>query len=105
MEFDASAFAALIVAAAFFALLAVLKRRFRWGFGARVLLATGLGVVLGLAFGGSYTYYALVGTIYANVISAMVVPLLFFSIIASITTLCTSRPSAGSPSCSCSSTR
>lgn len=87
MEFDASAFAALIVAAAFFALLAVLKRRFQWGFGARVLLATGLGVVLGLAFGGSYTYYALVGTIYANVISAMVVPLLFFSIIASITNL------------------
>lgn len=87
MEFDASSFVALVVAAAFFALLAVLKRRFRWGFGARVLLATGLGIVLGLAFGGSYTYYALVGTIYANVISAMVVPLLFFSIIASITNL------------------
>lgn len=87
MEFDASAFVALLVAAAFFALLAVLKRRFKWGFGARVLLATGLGVILGLAFGQSYTYYALVGTIYANVISAMVVPLLFFSIIASITNL------------------
>ena len=87
MEFDALSFAALIVAAGLFAVLAYLKRKRHWGFGARVLLATVFGIALGLAFGQSYTYYALVGTIYANAISAMVVPLLFFSIIASITNL------------------
>lgn len=87
MEFDALSFTALAVAAGLFAVLAYLKRKRHWGFGARVLLATAFGIGLGLAFGQSYTYYALVGTIYANVISAMVVPLLFFSIIASITNL------------------
>lgn len=87
MEFDALSFTALAVAAGLFAVLAYLKRKRHWGFGARVLLATAFGIGLGLAFGQSYTYYALVGTIYANLISAMVVPLLFFSIIASITNL------------------
>jgi len=87
MEFDALSFTALAVAAGLFAVLAYLKRKRHWGFGARVLLATAFGIGLGLAFGQSYTYYALVGTIYANLISAMVVPLLLFSIIASITNL------------------
>lgn len=87
MEFDALSFTALAVAAGLFAVLAYLKRKRHWSFGARVLLATAFGIGLGLAFGQSYTYYALVGTIYANLISAMVVPLLFFSIIASITNL------------------
>lgn len=87
MEFEPLSFAALLVAVAAFAVLAVLKKRFSLGFGARVLIATGLGIVLGLAFGESYTYYAVVGSIYANVISAMVIPLLFFSILSSITNL------------------
>lgn len=87
MDIDLQALLALVVAAAFFALLVVLKRKFKMGFGARTLIATGLGVILGLAFGQAYTYYAVVGTIFANVISAIVVPLLFFSIIASITNL------------------
>lgn len=87
MQVDALALGALVVAIAFFAILAVLKRKFHVGFGVRTLIATGLGVVLGIAFGQSFEYYAVFGTIYANVISALVVPLLFFSIISSVTNL------------------
>lgn len=87
MEVNPQAVAALFVAVAFFALLAVLKRRFHVGFGARTIIATGLGVVLGLAFGQGFDYYAVFGTIYANAISAIVVPLLFFSIVSSVTNL------------------
>ncbi len=87
MELDVQALVALVVAIAFFAVLAVLKRRLGLNFGTRVLIATGLGIVLGLVFGEAYTYYAAFGTIYANAIKALVVPLLFFSIVSSITNL------------------
>lgn len=87
MNISLTSVAALAVATAFIALLAVLKRRFHLNFGSRVLIATVLGVVLGLTFGKSFEYYAIIGTIYANVIAALVVPLLFFSIISSITNL------------------
>ncbi len=59
-------------------------------FGIRTILALGLGIVVGLIFKGHYTYVAAVGTIYAHVISAVVVPLLIFSITASITNLSSS---------------
>ena len=38
----------------------------------------------GLVFKGHHTYVAAVGTIYAHVVSAVVIPLLIFSIISSI---------------------
>lgn len=44
----------------------------------------GLGLIVGLVFKGHHTYVAAVGTIYAHVVSAMVIPLLIFSIISSI---------------------
>lgn len=44
----------------------------------------GLGLIVGLVFKGHHTYVAAVGTIYAYVVSAVVIPLLIFSIISSI---------------------
>lgn len=44
----------------------------------------GLGFIVGLVFKGHHTYVAAVGTIYAHVVSAVVIPLLIFSIISSI---------------------
>ena len=44
----------------------------------------GLGLIVGLVFKGNHTYVAAVGTIYAHVVSAVVIPLLIFSIISSI---------------------
>ena len=87
MQIDITALWALVATIVAFALLATLKRRFKVGFGARTLIATGLGIVIGVAFGQGFSYYAIFGTIYANVISALVVPLLLFSIISSITNL------------------
>lgn len=53
----------------------------------RTILAVGLGLIVGLVFKGHHTYVAAVGTIYAHVVSAVVIPLLIFSIISSITNL------------------
>ena len=44
----------------------------------------GLGLIVALVFKGHHTYVAAVGTIYAHVVSAVVIPLLIFSIISSI---------------------
>ena len=44
----------------------------------------GLGLIVGLVFKGHHTYVAAVGTIYAHVVSAVVIPLLIFSIISSV---------------------
>lgn len=87
MEIDYLAWGALLLAVAFFALLVYLKKKRNVGFGTRTLIATALGVVLGLVFKGHHDYYSLFGTIYTHVISALVVPLLVFSIVSSITDL------------------
>ena len=44
----------------------------------------GLGLIVGLVFKGHHSYVAAVGTIYAHVVSAVVITLLIFSIISSI---------------------
>ena len=44
----------------------------------------GRGRIVGLVCKGHHTYVAAVGTIYAHVVSAVVIPLLIFSIISSI---------------------
>lgn len=43
------------------------------------------GVVIGLIFKENYKYVAAFGTVYVNALQAFVVPLLLFSVIASIT--------------------
>ena len=78
---------ALALTAVFFALLYYLHKKKHVDFGVRTILAVGLGLIVGLAFKGHHTYVAAVGTIYAHVVSAVVIPLLIFSIISSITNL------------------
>lgn len=79
--------AALALTAVFFALLYYLRKKKQVDFGVRTILAVGLGLIVGLVFKGHHTYVAAVGTIYAHVVSAVVIPLLIFSIISSITNL------------------
>lgn len=78
---------ALGVTVILFAGLAVLSRKKLAGFGLRTIIASVLGIGVGLAFQGHTTYVAVAGSIWSNVIKAIVVPLLIFSIIASITNL------------------
>lgn len=77
---------ALILAAVFFVFLYYLAKK-KVNFGIRTILAAGLGIVVGLIFGEHYTWVAAVGTIYIHVITAIVIPLLLFSIISSVTSL------------------
>ncbi|MCI1915546.1 MAG: dicarboxylate/amino acid:cation symporter [Bifidobacteriaceae bacterium] len=70
-----------------FAVLAFLSIRKIVGFGLRTIIATVFGIVVGAAFQGHTTYVAAFGSVWSNAISAIVVPLLLFSIIASITNL------------------
>ena len=76
--------AALALTAVFFVLLYYLHKKKHVDFGVRTILAVGLGLIVGLVFKGHHTYVAAVGTIYAHVVSAVVIPLLIFSIISSI---------------------
>lgn len=78
---------ALGVAAILFVILAFLKRKKNAGFTTRVLLATAFGIILGIAFNGHTDYVGAVDSIWSNAITALVVPLLLFSIISSITNL------------------
>ncbi|WP_281105833.1 cation:dicarboxylate symporter family transporter [Bifidobacterium catenulatum] len=75
------------VAAILFAVLSFLKRKKNAEFTARVLLATVFGIILGIAFKGHTDYVGAAGSIWSNAITALVVPLLLFSIISSITNL------------------
>ncbi|WEV59098.1 dicarboxylate/amino acid:cation symporter [Bifidobacterium sp. ESL0728] len=78
---------ALGVSVLLFAGLAVLSRTKKAGFSARVIIATVLGIAMGLIFKGHTDYVAAFGTVWSNAIGAIVVPLLLFSVIASITNL------------------
>lgn len=77
---------ALALAVFFMGILYLLKKK-NVDFGIRTILAVGLGIIVGISFKGSYTYYSIFGTIYTRLISAVVAPLLLFSIISSITNL------------------
>ena len=57
------------------------------GFGTRTLLALVLGLIVGLIFRGNTDYVGAFGRIFTRLISAIVIPLLFFSIMSSITSI------------------
>lgn len=78
---------ALLFASLFFGILYFLKKAKNVDFGILTILALGFGVIVGLCFKGYYLYLETIGNIYSNFISAIVIPLLFFSIISSITNL------------------
>lgn len=77
---------ALVAIITLFVLLRYLTKKGA-NFTQQVLLATVLGVVLGLVFKGYTEYVAIFGHIYANLLKAIVVPLLFFSIISTVASL------------------
>lgn len=86
MNTDFIAIGALIVAILLIGFLIILSRK-KVDFGLRTIIALAFGVILGIIFRGHTTYIKPIGTVYANLISAFVVPLLLFSVISSVTNL------------------
>ncbi|MGO5053525.1 dicarboxylate/amino acid:cation symporter [Lachnospiraceae bacterium LCP25S3_G4] len=87
MNINIQELGALFVVAGFYSVIYFLKKKRNVEFGSLTILAVGFGVVVGLIFKGTFEYYSVFGTIYTQMISAIVVPLLLFSIISSITNL------------------
>lgn len=79
--------AALAVTLIVFAGLVWLHRKLKVNFSIRIIVATVLGIALGVVFKGHLDYVAVFGDIWSNAIKAIVVPLLIFSVISSITNL------------------
>ncbi|MDF2486918.1 MAG: sodium:dicarboxylate symporter [Herbinix sp.] len=65
----------------------VLLHKKHVNFGLRTIIAMVFGILLGILFEGHTQFIKPIGSIYANAISAFVIPLLFFSVIASVTKL------------------
>lgn len=66
--------------------LILLKKR-ELDFGIRTIVALAFGLIVGIAFRDHVSYVTVIGSIYVRLISALVIPLLFFSIISSISSL------------------
>ncbi|MGX7107258.1 dicarboxylate/amino acid:cation symporter [Hutsoniella sourekii] len=77
---------ALIIVLALFGVIYQLSKRGA-NFTTKVLTATALGAIVGLIFAGHTEYVAVFGRIYASLLKAIVVPLLFFSIINTVASL------------------
>lgn len=86
MTIDYLSFAALAVGIVAIILLGVLKKK-GVDFGIRTIIALVLGLVVGISFRGNVDYVTAIGSVYVRIISALVIPLLFFSIISSISSL------------------
>ncbi|WP_296879799.1 dicarboxylate/amino acid:cation symporter [Thomasclavelia sp.] len=77
----------LLLASLFFGIIYYLDKVKKWDFGVLTILGLFFGVIVGIVFKGSYRYLEAIGNIYTNLILALVIPLLLFSIISSITNL------------------
>lgn len=82
---DPTAVAVWASAVVLFALIAVLRAVFKLNFSLLTVLALGLGIALSLVFDGQVDSLNLLGNIFINLITALVAPLIFVSIISSIT--------------------
>lgn len=78
---------ALALTLVFFAIIHFLGKKKGVDFGILTLLATAFGIIVGIIFKENFNYVQVFGRIYTNIISALVVPLLLFSIISSLTNL------------------
>lgn len=78
---------ALIIEVLLFGVLYYLDNKKHLDFGILTLLGTGFGVLLGVIFRENQEYVVIFGNIYTRVLSALVIPLLLFSIISSVTNL------------------
>lgn len=86
MNIDFLAFGALAVAVLLIGVLVFLKKK-NVDFGLRTIVALVFGLAIGIIFRGHTNYVQPIGSVYAGVISAFVVPLLFFSVISSVSNL------------------
>lgn len=86
MNIDYMALGALGLTIVFFIGLIYLGRR-KVDFGIRTIVALFFGLIVGIVFEGHTNYVQPIGSVYANTISAFVVPLLFFSVISSVSNL------------------
>ncbi len=77
---------ALAVTLVLFAFLMFLTRK-KLNFGTRTLIAAVLGIIVGFIFKGSTEYVKIFGSIYANLLFAIVIPLLFTSIVSTVVSL------------------
>ncbi|MCC2034081.1 dicarboxylate/amino acid:cation symporter [Microbacterium allomyrinae] len=84
--FDLLSAVSLVVTIAAFAGLVLLRVR-RAGFTTLVLIALAVGIGIGILFRGHLTYVGFLGDVYVQVITAIVAPLIFVSILSSVTSL------------------
>lgn len=82
---DPTAVTVWVATIVLFALIALLRAVFKLNFSVLTILALMLGIALSLAFNGNVDSQNLLGNIYINLITALVAPLIFVSIISSIT--------------------
>ena len=87
MDIDVLAIAAVAITVVLFVLLSYLGRKKNVDFRILTILALVFGIVIGIIFKGHVELTAVFGRIYTNLISALVIPLLFVSIISSISSL------------------
>lgn len=87
---DLWSLSALVVTLGLFGVLYVGRRR-RANFSVLTFAGLGLGVVVGVVFGDHVDYIAPLGRVYVNLLLAIVAPLVVVSILASITSLGSSR--------------
>lgn len=78
---------ALLLAGVFFIIIYYMDKVKKIDFSILTILGLVFGIIVGIVFKGYYRYLEAIGNIYSNLILATVIPLLFFSIISSITDL------------------
>lgn len=78
---------ALLLAGVFFIIIYYMDKVKKFDFSILTILGLVFGIIVGIVFKGYYRYLEAIGNIYSNLILATVIPLLFFSIISSITDL------------------
>lgn len=79
-------FVALAVTLVLFALLMFMAKK-KMNFGTRTIVAAILGIIVGFIFKGNTEYVKVFGSIYANLLFAIVIPLLFTSIVSTVVSL------------------
>lgn len=86
MNIDYLSFLALGVGIVVIVILGLLQKK-AIDFGIRTVVALIFGLIVGIIFRDHVSYITAIGSIYVRLISALVIPLLFFSIISSISSL------------------
>lgn len=86
LNIDVTSYLALLAALVLIGILALMAKK-EIDFGIRTITALGLGLGLGILFRGKLDLVQPIGKIYVSLISAFVLPLLFFGVVSSISAL------------------